>query len=126
MPPYGNHGRRFGSGANAGRTNQHWNNQPAEQEASFANAVPLGDPNQTLDNAHGDDSISHGLDSLSSSSEEEDETGDLMTPDVDLQIFKAIGAIRNKDQRLYDDKSNFFSAEELRKSRQEWEAKLKA
>jgi protein KRI1 len=56
----------------------------------------------------------------SSTSEEEDEFGELVTPEVDAQIMKTIVAIKSKDPKVYDSQSNFFSDEEIRKARQQW------
>ncbi|KAJ1916987.1 Ribosome biogenesis protein Kri1 [Mycoemilia scoparia] len=44
-----------------------------------------------------------------SSSEEEDEIGELATPEVDLQIIKTIAAIRNKSKEIYDGNTRFFT-----------------
>ncbi|EPS35983.1 hypothetical protein H072_10412 [Dactylellina haptotyla CBS 200.50] len=44
----------------------------------------------------------------SSSSSDEDEIGELVTNDIDAQIKATITAIRSKDPRVYDAKSNFF------------------
>ncbi|CAG8488441.1 16127_t:CDS:10 [Dentiscutata erythropus] len=61
----------------------------------------------------------------SSSSEEEDEYGELVTPEIDSQIMKTISAIKNKDPKVYDKNSNFFADEEIRKARQNWFDKQK-
>ncbi|CAG8769743.1 2718_t:CDS:2, partial [Acaulospora morrowiae] len=55
-----------------------------------------------------------------STSEEEDEFGELVTPEVDAQIMKTIAAIRSKDPKLYDSQSSFFADEEVQKARQRW------
>ncbi|CAG8642457.1 2699_t:CDS:2, partial [Acaulospora colombiana] len=67
-----------------------------------------------------------------STSEEEDELGELVTPEVDAQIMKTISAIRSKDPRVYDSHLNFFavdntglrefeiSDDEIQKARQDW------
>ena len=47
-----------------------------------------------------------------STSEEEDEIGELATHEVDLQIMKTIVAIRNKSQEIYDNKTRFFSGKQ--------------
>ncbi|RKP26594.1 KRI1-like family C-terminal-domain-containing protein [Syncephalis pseudoplumigaleata] len=46
----------------------------------------------------------------SSSSDEEDETGELLTPAMDAQIMRTLLALRNKDPRVYDKDTNFYSA----------------
>jgi protein KRI1 len=43
-----------------------------------------------------------------STSEEEDEEGELLTPEVDLQIFNVISKIRAKDQEVYNPDATFF------------------
>nr|CAG8614108.1 14347_t:CDS:10 [Entrophospora candida] len=45
-----------------------------------------------------------------STSEEEDEYGELITPEVDAQIMKTITAIRSKDPKVYNSQANFFAA----------------
>lgn len=49
-----------------------------------------------------------GSASESSSSEEEDEYGELLTKGIDRGVREALSAIRNKDPRIYDDKVSFF------------------
>ena len=44
----------------------------------------------------------------SSTSEEEDEFGELITPEIDVQIVKTISAIKNKDEKVYDPDQVFF------------------
>ncbi|GBC07159.1 hypothetical protein RclHR1_00730008 [Rhizophagus clarus] len=56
----------------------------------------------------------------SSTSEEEDEFGELVTPEVDVQIMKTIIAIKSKDPKVYDSRSNFFTKEEIQKAREQW------
>ncbi|CAG8674196.1 16065_t:CDS:10, partial [Funneliformis mosseae] len=56
----------------------------------------------------------------SSTSEEEDEFGELVTPEVDAQIMKTIVAIKSKDPKVYDSQSNFFADEEIQKAHQQW------
>ena len=51
------------------------------------------------------------LDSDDSSSEEEDEDAQLITPSVNLQFIKTIKALRNKDSSIYDPKTQFFEAD---------------
>jgi protein KRI1 len=45
----------------------------------------------------------------SEESEEEDETGQEMTPDVDAQILRTIAAIRCKSKEVLESDKNFFS-----------------
>ncbi|KAI5804397.1 KRI1-like family C-terminal-domain-containing protein [Geopyxis carbonaria] len=45
----------------------------------------------------------------SSSSEDEDETAVLATEDLDKEIFATLAAIKNKDPRVYDGKTSFYS-----------------
>jgi protein KRI1 len=47
-------------------------------------------------------------DSDDSSSEEEDEDAQLITPSVNLQFIKTIKALRNKDSSIYDPQTQFF------------------
>jgi len=44
-----------------------------------------------------------------STSEEEDEYGELVTPEIDAQILKTITAIRSKDPKVYDSNTSFFA-----------------
>jgi protein KRI1 len=46
----------------------------------------------------------------SSSSEEEDERGDLLTQEVDLEIENTLNLLKSKDSRIYDSGTVFFSA----------------
>lgn len=43
-----------------------------------------------------------------SSGVEEDELGEEMTPEMDLQLFRTIAAIRTKDKSVYEEKRSFF------------------
>ncbi|KAJ1680140.1 Ribosome biogenesis protein Kri1 [Spiromyces aspiralis] len=54
------------------------------------------------------DFISDSDDSESSVSEEEDEDGEFITPEVDMQIIRTIEAIRNKSKEIYDKNTRFF------------------
>ena len=45
----------------------------------------------------------------SSSSEDEDDTGVLATEELDKEIFATLTAIRNKDPRVYDGKTSFYT-----------------
>ncbi|KAJ2897093.1 Ribosome biogenesis protein Kri1 [Coemansia aciculifera] len=69
-------------------------------------------------------------DSEDSSSEEsdveEDENGELITPEIDAQIMKALSALRSKDKSIYDSKVNFFSDDVIQESQKSWKAKQEA
>ncbi|KAJ3043218.1 KRRI-Interacting protein 1 [Rhizophlyctis rosea] len=62
----------------------------------------------------------------SESDEEEDEFGELVTPEVDGQIMKTIVSIREKKPEVYDSKVNFFSDDLLSKAGQQWKEKQQA
>ncbi|RKO85162.1 KRI1-like family-domain-containing protein [Blyttiomyces helicus] len=47
-----------------------------------------------------------------STDEEEDEVGELVTPEVDAQIMRTISLIRARKPEVYDEKKNFFSGGE--------------
>ncbi|KAJ2388998.1 Ribosome biogenesis protein Kri1, partial [Coemansia sp. RSA 2559] len=61
--------------------------------------------------------------SASESDSEEDENGELVTPELDAQIMKALGALRSKDKSIYDSEVNFFSDDAIKKSQEAWAAK---
>jgi protein KRI1 len=48
-------------------------------------------------------------DDESSSSEDEDDVGVLATEDLDKEIFATLAAIKNKDPRVYDGKTSFYT-----------------
>ncbi|CAG8548208.1 2876_t:CDS:2 [Paraglomus brasilianum] len=56
-----------------------------------------------------------------STSEEEDEYGELVTPEIDAQILKTITAIRSKDPKVYDSNTSFFADGEIEEARNLWE-----
>ncbi|KAJ3305290.1 hypothetical protein HDU76_005039 [Blyttiomyces sp. JEL0837] len=56
----------------------------------------------------------------------EDETGELVTKDIDAKIIKTIGMIRAKNPAVYNPDTTFFSEEDLEKARAAWEAKQEA
>ena len=58
--------------------------------------------------------------SNSSSSEEEDEIGELITPELDAQILRTISLIRSKDPVVYDGTKNFFEESEMKNIRLAW------
>ena len=59
----------------------------------------------------------------SSTSEEEDDIGELITPELDAQIMKTIALIRTKQNEVYDSKKEFFSQEEIEKAKEKWNLK---
>lgn len=62
-------------------------------------------------------------DDSSSNGEVEDSDGELITPEIDAQIMKTIALIKSKSERVYDAKKEFFSADEINKAKESWEAK---
>ncbi|KAJ2730747.1 Ribosome biogenesis protein Kri1 [Coemansia sp. BCRC 34962] len=76
------------------------------------------------------ESASSTADSGDSSSEEsdveEDENGELITPEIDAQIMKALSALRSKDKSIYDSNVNFFSDDVIQESQKSWKAKQEA
>jgi len=58
-----------------------------------------------------------------STSEEEDEFGELITPEVDAQIMKTILKVKAHDKDIYDSEKKFFSEQEMEKARQLWKEK---
>ncbi|PVU98851.1 hypothetical protein BB559_001235 [Furculomyces boomerangus] len=58
-----------------------------------------------------------------SSSSEEDEVGELATPQIDVQIFKTISAIRQKDKSIYNKQANFFNEQEIKQAEKKWKEK---
>lgn len=58
-----------------------------------------------------------------STSEEEDEYGELITPEVDAQIMKTILKVKAHDKDIYDSEKKFFSEQEMEKARQLWKEK---
>ncbi|KAJ1658133.1 Kinetochore protein Spc24 [Dispira simplex] len=69
---------------------------------------------------------SDSSDSENSESEEEDEDGELATPEIHVQVLKTLGAIRQRDQRIYDTQSEFFIEDQMNEARTKWEQKQKA
>ncbi|KAJ3267088.1 KRRI-Interacting protein 1, partial [Borealophlyctis nickersoniae] len=61
----------------------------------------------------------------SESEEEEDEFGELVTPEVDAQFMKTLAKLRAKKEEVYDPNSNFFSEEQIKKAQEEWKEKQK-
>ncbi|TPX59146.1 hypothetical protein PhCBS80983_g02675 [Powellomyces hirtus] len=59
----------------------------------------------------------------SESEEEEDEVGELVTPEVDAQIMRTIATIRAGKPEVYDPNKKFFAEDEVQKARQQWQAK---
>jgi protein KRI1 len=56
-----------------------------------------------------DDDDDDSDDESSSSSEDEDDVGVLATEDLDKEIFATLAAIKNKDPRVYDGKTTFYT-----------------
>ncbi|KAJ2006026.1 Ribosome biogenesis protein Kri1 [Coemansia thaxteri] len=73
-----------------------------------------------------EDSGDNSEDSSSESDVEEDENGELITPEIDAQIMKALSALRSKDKSIYDSSVQFFSDDAVKQSQETWKAKQKA
>ncbi|KAL1916494.1 uncharacterized protein VTP21DRAFT_5685 [Calcarisporiella thermophila] len=54
---------------------------------------------------------------------EEDEFGELVTPEIDAQILKTIAAIRTKNPKIYENNTAFFSDEAVENARKKWKEK---
>jgi protein KRI1 len=54
-----------------------------------------------------------------SSSSSEDEDGELLTPALDVDIFKTINALRSKDTKIYDPTTKFFPKNSKQSSNQQ-------
>jgi len=63
----------------------------------------------TNDNSDGSSANDDNSDDDDSSDEDEDETGELVTEDLDAQIQATLVAIRSKDPKVYDAKTSFFT-----------------
>ncbi|KAJ2524862.1 Ribosome biogenesis protein Kri1 [Coemansia sp. RSA 2049] len=61
--------------------------------------------------------------SADSSDVEEDENGELVTPELDAQIMKALTALRSKDKSIYNSDVHFFSEDAIKQSQDAWAAK---
>ncbi|KAJ2077765.1 Ribosome biogenesis protein Kri1 [Coemansia sp. RSA 988] len=64
--------------------------------------------------------------SSSDSDVEEDENGELITPELDVQIMKTLSALRSKDKQVYDSDVNFFSEDVIKRSKDAWKSKQEA
>ncbi|KAJ2800729.1 Kinetochore protein Spc24, partial [Coemansia guatemalensis] len=75
-----------------------------------------------------DDDEGEGGDGVSSSDSdvEEDENGELITPELDVQIMKTLSALRSKDKRVYDSDVSFFSEDAIKRSKDAWKSKQEA
>lgn len=62
-------------------------------------------------------------DSNITTSDEEDELGDLLTPELDAQLLKTVAKIRSKDSSIYNSNSEFFSEEQMESIKKEWKNK---
>ncbi|OLY78098.1 Protein KRI1-like protein [Smittium mucronatum] len=71
------------------------------------------------------DYLSDSQDGYSSSSSEEDEVGEMATPQLDVQIFKTIHAIKTKQPEVYDTKSSFYNEDEIKNAALNWKEKQK-
>lgn len=60
-----------------------------------------------------------------STSEEEDVNGELVTPEVDSQIFQTIAKIKAKNPEIYNSNKTFFDEQEIAKIRRDWEEKMR-
>ena len=61
----------------------------------------------------------------SSDSEVEDETGELVTPEVDAQIMKTLTLLKSKNPQVYDPETTFFSDSQLQEAERKWKEKQK-
>ncbi|KAJ2608735.1 Ribosome biogenesis protein Kri1 [Coemansia sp. RSA 1365] len=78
-------------------------------------------------NTSDDDGSEEGDAGSSSDSDvEEDENGELITPELDVQIMKTLSALRSKDKSLYDSDVNFFSEGAIKRSKDAWKSKQEA
>lgn len=59
--------------------------------------------------------------SMDESDEEEDEEAAMLTPAIDTQIFKTIAAIKSKAPGVYDSTKKFFTDEQFKASKKQWE-----
>lgn len=60
----------------------------------------------------GADAVNDDLIDSSTDSEDEDDDGALVSEELDAQIQATLDAIRNKDPRVYDEKTTFYKTEE--------------
>jgi hypothetical protein len=51
--------------------------------------------------------------------------GELITEEIDSNIFHTISLIKNKDQSIYDSSKEFFSEDQIKKASLEWKQKQK-
>ncbi|KAJ1839806.1 Ribosome biogenesis protein Kri1, partial [Coemansia sp. RSA 2703] len=77
---------------------------------------------ETKDGDNGDSSA----ESSDESDVEEDDIGELITPELDAQIMKTLTALRSKDKSIYDNNTNFFSEDAIKKSQESWKLKQEA
>ncbi|KAJ1960548.1 Ribosome biogenesis protein Kri1, partial [Dipsacomyces acuminosporus] len=88
-----------------------------------------GDDYGEIEKYLSDSSSGEGSDSEESTDEsdvEEDEHGELVTPEIDAQIMKTLTALRSKNKSIYDGSVNFFSEDAIKKSHEAWAAKQTA
>ncbi|KAJ2782250.1 Ribosome biogenesis protein Kri1 [Coemansia javaensis] len=93
-----------------------------DEEGAIEDYLSSSDDDDGGGYASGSDGGSDGG-SDSESDAEEDENGILVSPEIDVQIMKALAAIRSKDKSVYDPSVNFFSDEAIQKSKDAWKSK---
>ncbi|RKP15216.1 KRI1-like family C-terminal-domain-containing protein [Piptocephalis cylindrospora] len=89
------------------------------QIARLAKAVRAGVAPETLMGDEGEGSDSEE----DSTSEEEDEHGEMVTPAVDAQIMRTLQAIRSKDTSVYLQDTSFFDAKTMAEAENTWKEK---
>ncbi|KAJ1670919.1 Ribosome biogenesis protein Kri1, partial [Coemansia sp. RSA 25] len=85
----------------------------------------LSESDESSSSGGGENSDGEGSSSEASDAEE-DENGELITPEIDAQIMKALSALRSKDKSIYDSNVNFFSEDVIQESQKSWKAKQEA
>ncbi|KAJ1722217.1 Ribosome biogenesis protein Kri1 [Coemansia erecta] len=78
------------------------------------------------DESEGGGNGDSSADSSDESDVEEDDIGELITPELDAQIMKTLTALRSKDKSIYDNSTNFFSEDAIKKSQESWKSKQEA
>lgn len=59
-----------------------------------------------------------------SEDEDEDEEAELVTPQVDAQILRVMTAIKSKDPKVYEDRTDFFSEQQMEEAKRKWQEKM--
>lgn len=76
-------------------------------------------------NDDGESELEEDSESTDSESDvEEDETGELMTPELDAQILKTISNIRAQKEEIYDPNTSYFTEEQMKKINENWKNKI--